>query len=149
MSDALAPRMMMGAAVGATIGATCALVRWGMHQKAQQAQDLGVVVRHVRADPQLMEILSRFKPLAQVSPHAEQLYQTLISQCEELYALAGAKGGAQIRANRLCAATIACARTLSKQALRSTDLSVAPLFTDVEELEGILNNFLHNMLLDS
>lgn len=147
MPDSVIQRVVLGSCVGALIGGGVSFAKWMMSQKALEAEDLGVEVVHIRRDPHLMEILSRFKPLSTISEQSRLLYTSLVTQCELLYGMAGATGGAQIKANRLCSAINICAQQLSKQALKSTDLSSAPLTTDVEELEGIVNNFLHNMML--
>ena len=92
--------------------------------------------------------MHRFHAISNTSPDAKRLYQSLVGQCDELWGMSNAKGGAQIVAHRVTTSIVACAKHLSKQALRSTDMRLAPATSDVEELEGHVNNFLHNLMLN-
>lgn len=137
------------AVVGSLVGAGIGSILFYLKRSQPAAEDLGeyagLTNLHNRSD--LLQILQRFRVLASVSAQANAMYTDLITDCNDLLAYEDARGRRQIEANRLCVKIINCARKLSKQAVRSNDLHLVPLTSDVEELEAIVNNFLHNIML--
>jgi Mg2+ and Co2+ transporter CorA len=137
-----------GVLIGAGAGAAIGVVGHMMNQKDDQSLDVGIPVRHLHTNAKMREVICRFKRLATQSAKAIELYTHMVRSCDAILALANSKGGDQFRANRANVGAVAAARALTRQALRTTELHMAPMAEDVEELEGMLNNILHNMLLD-
>ena len=138
---------MAGAATGAAVGVAIAGVKCAMEHKKVTQDDLCVRTHNLAHAPQVVEALHRFQKVSHSSPEATRLYEALVRQCDELWGMQGARGGAQIKAHRITVSIEACAKQLSRQALRSNDMHLAPATSDVEELQGHVNSFLHNIML--
>ena len=151
MPPSLTEQLGKGAIFGAMAGAGIGFAGYIIKQKQLAASDLGVEVEHLRTDPAFMEILSRFKPLSEINDESRSLYRKMVQHSEMLKSMQArqVKGGEQIKVNRVCVSITTTCKALSKQALKSRDLGIAPLPSDVEELEAIVNNILHNIMMDN
>ena len=142
-----ASKVLAGAAVGACAGAALAGAKAAMSRDPPRASQLGVATTHLSRHEAVVDVLLRFRAVASVSQEAHAYYTSLVAQCDRLFGMEGAKGGAQVQAHRLSADIGRTATRLSKQAVRSSDLHVAPLTSDCEDLEALVNNFMHNLML--
>ena len=140
--------LIRGAAMGAAVGVAVGAAGHIMNQKGQASQDLGIVAPHVAQHAPLREIILRFKPIAAQTQEGQSLYVHMVRSCEAFMSLRDAKGAGQIKANRACFGAVAAAKQLTKQILRTNDLNAAPLNDDAEALESVLNNMLHNIMLE-
>ena len=137
---------LTGAVVGATLTGLSALMR----QKDADARDLGTAVMHLRADPLLMEVLARYKPLREHSPAMRTKFNNMVQHAEEMMRLCeiGGAGAHQIKANRAMSSVISTAKDMCRDALNvHRDDAAGELMRDTETLESLCQNHLHNMLL--
>ena len=143
--------MLHGALVGAVAGSFFAGMSSMMRQRDADANDLGVRVLHLPADPLLMEVISRYKPLAQHSPDMHSTFQGVVVAADEMIRLCHDSGGANaIRANRSMALMISLAKKLCRDALSiHKDDSSGELMRDVEMLENLSQQHLHNTMLNT
>lgn len=145
-------KIASGAAIGALIGGTGALVLGAMESRKASAGDLGVEAEYLQGDFQLCELVSRFKPLA-TDKELQHLYKRIVTSADGLlkcYVDATtykSKGSLQFKANRLSYATMQAATQLCKKSFASGNESAADLTREIPNLEGLLNNHLHNLML--
>jgi hypothetical protein len=140
-----------GALLGALGGALVAGALHAMRTRRDCAEDLGVEAPALRADAQLAEMLSRFRPLARHSSELEERYHTMVRTVDELVRLAtqsSATGAVQFKANRLVYLARDCARGLCQLAFRNHQDPLGPeMLLEMNNFEGLLNNHLHNIML--
>lgn len=142
-----------GAAVGAAVGAFAGWAIGAMKSRRASAEEVGAYAEHLGKDLQVAELVSRFKTISDHSDETRQLYATLVTSADEMVRLCQtargeARGVASIRANRLAFASCASARKLCKIAFDEHKDENAPLLAaEVDNLEGHLNNYLHNLML--
>ena len=143
--------MMQGALIGAVAGSFFAGLSAMMRQRDDDAKDLGVTVKHLPSDPLLMEVLSRYKPLAKHSEDMRTTFHIAVTSADEMLRLRREGGGANaIRANRAMSRMITMARKLCRDGLAiHKDESSAELMRDVGMIESLSQQHLHNLMLDT
>lgn len=143
------PKVARGAAFGAAIGGALSAATYLIKAKTEENVNLGVDVVCLKSNPKMIELLSRFRAGASETQRGQQLYILMVKSCDDVLALSVSKAGAgQFKAHRASANAVAAARALTKVVLKSNDLRAGPASDDADELEGMLNNILHNMILD-
>lgn len=151
MTTSIGEAMVHGALVGAIAGSFFAGMSTMMRQRDSDAQNLGVAAKHLPADPLLMEVLSRYKPLAAHSADMRATFEGVVTSADDVIRLCCQGGGANaIRANRALALTLSLATKLCRDALTEhKDESSGELMRDVGVIEGLLQQHLHNAMLEN
>tara|TARA_B100000683_G_scaffold268918_1_gene304930 strand:+ start:1888 stop:2343 length:456 start_codon:yes stop_codon:yes gene_type:complete len=146
-----AKHVLVGAAYGAAAGAILSAGGYYMKTTRGAPVELGVSAPHVERDRELKGVLLNFAPLRKASQRTDTLYVTLVSACDLVVRaeLQKAKGAMQMKANRANAQAIATARMLCREAAKSPGCKDAAFLAmrEIESLEGILQNHLHNVML--
>lgn len=142
-----------GAFVGLLGGGVVGFAMSEMKKKEEEGNNVGNV-SNLQADSQLAELVSRFKPLAKHEPEMQTLYDSLVESCDkvlECYLLASesqSRGAIQFKANRHAYAAKQNANKLCKKAFSEYKDQLGPeLQNEVSNIEALLNNHLHNMLI--
>lgn len=139
---------LRGALVGAAGGAMLCALSNAARRRTAAARDIGVEVTFLRKNPYLLDMVARFQPLAQCG-ETRPLYEAMARAADDLMCICETgRRGAGVRANRAACAVKAkavalCRLTLSKH----DDERATELMGDVEALEGLCNDSLHNLLL--
>ena len=151
MTTSTGEAMVHGALVGALAGSFLAGMSAMMRQRDADANDLGVAVRHLPADPLLMEVISRYKPLAKHSAAMRATFQGVVTSADDMIRLCREGGGANaIRANRAMTLMVSLAKKLCRDALAvHKDESSGELMRDVAVIEGLSQQHLHNAMLET
>lgn len=147
--------VVYGAMAGAAIGGLLTAAFGAMEDKKHASQNLGVDnIEFLLADSQLSELLSRFKPLSKHSAELLDLYNNMVTSCNELikiYVNPGehnSKGAMHFKANRLATRAKNNAISLCKLSFSKYKDETSPeLLREIDNLEGLCNNHLHNIMI--
>ena len=125
----------------------CALSN-SARRRAAAARDIGVEVTYLRRDPYLLEMVGRFSPLS-LCDETRSVYESMARAADDLMCICEMGGrGAGVRANRAVCTVKSRAVTLCRLALsKHDDQTATELMGDVEALEALCINALHNLLL--
>ena len=109
-------------------------------------EDVGVKCTWLQADPQLSEMVFRYKEISEYGP---DLYKALVEHCERLlyHVHNDSKTTRQIHANRALVAAKSTATALCKMASLHGSTRASELQRDVDELVALCNNHLHNVMM--
>jgi hypothetical protein len=126
-----------------------------MQTKRAESEDIGVEgLEYLAADGQLNEMVSRFRPLSEHSAELRTMYIQLAQNCNDLIKCYmnpqenKTKGALQFKANRLAFSAKNSAIKLCKQAFaRYKDARSHELLREIDNLEGLCNNHLHNLMI--
>ena len=144
---------LRGAAMGSVIGGGLCFMSSMMKQRQSSAnetgKELGISCVWLKADPQLCEIVSRYKELVTDDSQTQQLYKTIVESCDALIKIVhdDVRPTRQIHANRALVAAKASAMSLCRIAASKGSERAHELRRDIEQLESLCNNHLHNIML--
>jgi hypothetical protein len=145
--DTIGRGALGGAALGAVLAGVTALLY-------QNAPDLDLEVPgllYVSADTLLAEALAQYKPLRGHSDAMRASYEAMVRHCDDVlrYCALKKSGAAQAKAHRAMNAAVDTARRLCHDALAvHQDDRGAELLRDVESMQSLCGNHLHNAMLD-
>ena len=148
-------KVVYGSLAGAVIGGVLTAAFGAMEDKRSASQNLGVDnVDYLLADAQLSELVSRFKILSTHSDELKGFYEVLVSSCNDLIKIYvnpdehRQKGAMQFKANRLATKAKSSAMSLCKLAFsKYKDENAPELLREIDNLEGLCNNHLHNLMI--
>ena len=144
-----------GAGVGAALGAAVAVANFFIKQQANQVADLKIEAPTLCGHRELSLLISKFTPLRDLSDRTRDLYDTMVTSCDYVLEAEQRKvtGAEQLAASRAALATVSGARALCREAAKLTQRGVKcaadpfEAMRDIETLEGLVNNHLHNIML--
>ena len=145
-------KIFSGATIGALLGGTGAAILYAMESKKAAANNLGIDADYLQSDAQLSELISRFQQLG-TNKDLEFLYKKIVSSADGLLKCyidapeSKSKGALQFKANRLSYSTVQAAQQLCKKSFAQGNETAAELTREISNLEGMLNNHLHNMMI--
>lgn len=145
-------KVVPGILIGGFLGGTGAAVLYAMESRKVSADNLGIEASFLQSDYQLSELISRYRCLA-TDKNLEHLYKKVVTSADGLlkcYVEASeskTKGALEFKANRLSYATVQAANQLCKQSFARGNENAPELVRELQNLEGFLNNHLHNMML--
>jgi len=154
-SDAMAAHAALsGAALGALIGAAWSSASYLLAARRAAAEQVLGEAPHLQRDLQLSELISRFRPLGAHSGELRLVYARLVDSCDRLLrchdAPGARRGSTPFKANRLAYQAKAAAVELCERAFAEyRDDSAPAMLREIENLEGLTNNHLHNIMLRS
>lgn len=145
-------KVLQGAGVGAILGGAVAGVAHVMQRHAQPADLQSEHVHALRNDAELVGVLALFTPLRLASRECASLYDSMIANCELLLDAEQRKvrGAEQLRVTRAAAQVTAAAKALCREAAKtpSTSETAFECMREIEGLETLVGNHLHNVMLE-
>lgn len=147
--------ILKGAGVGAILGGGVATASHYMRANAAAPVDLKVPARTLERNRELAQLVGKFTPLRDLSERTRNLYDTMVVSCNNVLSAeqSQVKGADQYKASRSALQTIASAKALCREAAKLTQRGVRceadpfEVMRDIETLEGLVNNHLHNIML--
>ena len=141
-----------GAIIGAAIGAGLCAASHTMKARQRAAEGLRVRGREcqwLRADPQLNELVARFEDIAIFGSESVALFDNIVEGCETLLRCVhdDTRSTRAIHANRALSSAIRAAKTLCRVAMAKGSDRAHELLRDVDQLEALGNNHMHNMMI--
>lgn len=146
--------VLQGAGYGAAVGGAIVVAKMLLKGDGGDALELGVATKDLEnRDPALVRVLLRFRPLRDVSERSKQLYDILVASCDFVVdaELRGARGAEQFKASRAGLQATSAAKALCREAAKPGPNSMSDAAFDahreIETVEAMLANHLHNLML--
>lgn len=146
-----------GAGIGAALGGGAAAASYFMKQRKPPPIDVPGPTQSLRHDPELLRLVSGFTPLRGLSAETRRLYDTMVASCNHVLRAEQkrAVGADQYMASRAALQASSSAKALCTEAAKLTrrgaKCAVDPFeaMRDVETLDALVNNHLHNVMLQA
>ena len=147
--------ILKGVGVGAVLGGSIATANHFIAKSKAPAIDLKVPACALLQNAELSAVINGFTPLRDLSERTRNLYDTMVISCNYVVnaEMEKVKGSEQFKASRAALQTIASAKALCREAAKMTQKGAKSetdpfeAMRDIETLEGLVNNHLHNIMI--